>query len=416
MRAEHLPNATGVLFFGRGNGGLQYLAHGADTAVAVQGSTPEALKAQGIGMEQTLVYLDEAHCTGTDLPLPRNAVGIATLSGQTLARDLEQGIMRLRGLGSGQSVVLCASPAAAAAGIGVVSLYLQAQRNQANQLGRDKVQSLRRQVGGAAGRAAVQRMRHQPADQACAHFAAHRPLLVHGTALLPSQRLGATQMVPTAEALRACLARACEQTSAPGERQALLALWPQLAQHTGALPHLTHMATQQGHHVERQTEVEQEIDRLRFVALDSTPKKQAPSIVAVFRAGGRPQALGSPLREVWPDARRSLLDPDLAISDDDRWTHADDMDPGIPRKRPIFLLAYIAPGAPGASAPSFVCISQTEASDFLSFTHWPEAPQLPCSTPAARACGRPVSAPKARSASINACPTSLATAVPWSTP
>ena len=57
-----------------------------------------------------LVYIDESHCRGTDLMLPDNAIGALTL-GMSLQKDtLIQSAMRLRQLGTTQSVVFFAPP------------------------------------------------------------------------------------------------------------------------------------------------------------------------------------------------------------------------------------------------------------------------------------------------------------------
>ncbi|KAI1947456.1 hypothetical protein LOZ57_003184 [Ophidiomyces ophidiicola] len=61
-------------------------------------------------LEGCLVYLDEAHTRGTDLKMPPNAVGALTLGlGQTKDHTV-QAAMRLRQLGTTQSVVFCAPP------------------------------------------------------------------------------------------------------------------------------------------------------------------------------------------------------------------------------------------------------------------------------------------------------------------
>ncbi|ESZ97758.1 hypothetical protein SBOR_1840 [Sclerotinia borealis F-4128] len=59
-------------------------------------------------MDRCVIYLDEAHTRGTDLKLPSDYRAIVTL-GPDLNKDrLAQACMRMRKLGKGQSVVLCA--------------------------------------------------------------------------------------------------------------------------------------------------------------------------------------------------------------------------------------------------------------------------------------------------------------------
>ncbi|RDW74456.1 uncharacterized protein DSM5745_07118 [Aspergillus mulundensis] len=61
-------------------------------------------------LTETLVYLDEAHCRGVDLKFPANATGALTLGlGQTKDHTV-QAAMRLRQLGTTQSVTFIAPP------------------------------------------------------------------------------------------------------------------------------------------------------------------------------------------------------------------------------------------------------------------------------------------------------------------
>jgi len=61
-------------------------------------------------LSEVLVYIDESHCRGTDLMLPDNARGALTL-GMSLQKDaLIQSAMRLRQLGTTQTVVFFAPP------------------------------------------------------------------------------------------------------------------------------------------------------------------------------------------------------------------------------------------------------------------------------------------------------------------
>ncbi|KAK3947939.1 hypothetical protein QBC32DRAFT_382607 [Pseudoneurospora amorphoporcata] len=61
-------------------------------------------------LAECLVYLDEAHTRGTDLKLPQNACGALTLALNQTKDHTVQAAMRLRQLGTTQSVVFCAPP------------------------------------------------------------------------------------------------------------------------------------------------------------------------------------------------------------------------------------------------------------------------------------------------------------------
>lgn len=61
-------------------------------------------------LAECLVYLDEAHTRGTDLKLPQNAYGALTLALNQTKDHTVQAAMRLRQLGTTQSVVFCAPP------------------------------------------------------------------------------------------------------------------------------------------------------------------------------------------------------------------------------------------------------------------------------------------------------------------
>ncbi|KAF2802818.1 uncharacterized protein BDZ99DRAFT_428253 [Mytilinidion resinicola] len=61
-------------------------------------------------LEECLVYLDEAHTRGTDLKLPTDAIGALTLGLNVTKDTLSQAAMRLRQLGTTQSVVFFAPP------------------------------------------------------------------------------------------------------------------------------------------------------------------------------------------------------------------------------------------------------------------------------------------------------------------
>ncbi|KAF2494893.1 hypothetical protein BU16DRAFT_590135 [Lophium mytilinum] len=61
-------------------------------------------------LKECLVYLDEAHTRGTDLKLPTDAIGALTLGLNVSKDSLAQAAMRLRQLGTTQSVVFLAPP------------------------------------------------------------------------------------------------------------------------------------------------------------------------------------------------------------------------------------------------------------------------------------------------------------------
>lgn len=61
-------------------------------------------------LEECLVYLDEAHTRGTDLKLPLHACGALTLALNQTKDHTVQAAMRLRQLGTTQSVIFCAPP------------------------------------------------------------------------------------------------------------------------------------------------------------------------------------------------------------------------------------------------------------------------------------------------------------------
>ncbi|KAF2745985.1 hypothetical protein M011DRAFT_527167 [Sporormia fimetaria CBS 119925] len=72
--------------------------------------TPLSASPYAGSLEECLVYLDESHCRGTDLPLPPNARAALTL-GPHLTKDaLAQAAMRLRLLGKRQSVTFFSPP------------------------------------------------------------------------------------------------------------------------------------------------------------------------------------------------------------------------------------------------------------------------------------------------------------------
>ncbi|OCL13648.1 hypothetical protein AOQ84DRAFT_413466 [Glonium stellatum] len=95
--------AKGAVYFGSDNRAW-FLYRGAEENVPLL-ATPYAEN-----LEECLVYLDEAHTRGIDLKLPQNACGALTLAlGQTKDQTV-QAAMRLRQLGSTQSVVFFAPP------------------------------------------------------------------------------------------------------------------------------------------------------------------------------------------------------------------------------------------------------------------------------------------------------------------
>ncbi|QRW06904.1 kinase-like protein [Ceratobasidium sp. AG-Ba] len=61
-------------------------------------------------MDRCIVYLDDGHTRGTDLKLPQGTRAAVTLGPKVTKDRLLQGCMRMRKLGSGQSVMFCAPP------------------------------------------------------------------------------------------------------------------------------------------------------------------------------------------------------------------------------------------------------------------------------------------------------------------
>ncbi|QRV92775.1 kinase-like protein [Ceratobasidium sp. AG-Ba] len=61
-------------------------------------------------MDKCVVYLDDGHTRGTDLKLPKGTRAAVTLGPKVTKDRLLQGCMRMRKLGSGQSVIFCAPP------------------------------------------------------------------------------------------------------------------------------------------------------------------------------------------------------------------------------------------------------------------------------------------------------------------
>lgn len=89
-----------------------YFDDGDDLCVIDRAGVVEKLRTSSYSdqLDRCLVFLDQAHTRGTDLKLPEDYRAAVTL-GPDLTKDgLAQACMRMRKLGSGQSVVFCISP------------------------------------------------------------------------------------------------------------------------------------------------------------------------------------------------------------------------------------------------------------------------------------------------------------------
>lgn len=94
------PRIEAVLYFGQEAGQehadtLYVWRKGARTAERIGGTTAEALKAKGLNPKKYVIYYDERHTTGTDLPQLIDAKNLLTFDNM-LMRTLTQSIMRLR--------------------------------------------------------------------------------------------------------------------------------------------------------------------------------------------------------------------------------------------------------------------------------------------------------------------------------
>ncbi|KAH7121598.1 hypothetical protein EDB81DRAFT_605619, partial [Dactylonectria macrodidyma] len=95
--------AQGAVYFDR-EGRVMVIARFQKSAISLSASS------FADSMDQCVVYIDEAHTRGTDLKLPLHAKGVVTLGmGQTKDQTV-QAAMRLRQLGSTQSVAFIAPP------------------------------------------------------------------------------------------------------------------------------------------------------------------------------------------------------------------------------------------------------------------------------------------------------------------
>ncbi|KAE8402926.1 hypothetical protein BDV37DRAFT_294915 [Aspergillus pseudonomiae] len=94
--------AQAAVYFGQDN--QPWVHHRTGRAVPLL-STPFAEN-----MENCVVYIDEAHTRGTDLKLPRDARGALTLSLNQTKDHTVQAAMRLRQLGTTQSVIFISPP------------------------------------------------------------------------------------------------------------------------------------------------------------------------------------------------------------------------------------------------------------------------------------------------------------------
>ncbi|MCB1149341.1 MAG: hypothetical protein KDK48_04180, partial [Chlamydiia bacterium] len=57
-----------------------------------------------VTLDQCITFLDQSHCTGSDVPQKSDAVAFVTIGPNMLMRDLLQAVWRLRGLAAGQRV------------------------------------------------------------------------------------------------------------------------------------------------------------------------------------------------------------------------------------------------------------------------------------------------------------------------
>ncbi|PWY88271.1 hypothetical protein BO70DRAFT_419943 [Aspergillus heteromorphus CBS 117.55] len=94
--------AQAAVYFGADNKAWVQYQNGLNTPLL---ATPFA-----DDMSECLIYLDEAHTRGTDLKLPANAVGALTLGLNQTKDHTVQAAMRLRQLGTTQSIVFISPP------------------------------------------------------------------------------------------------------------------------------------------------------------------------------------------------------------------------------------------------------------------------------------------------------------------
>ena len=80
--------------------------------IVIGSSDPEVINARtGSTPAQRFTYFDQHHTTGTDILQMPNALAYATIDSHTLARDFWQGVMRMRGLNSTQTIEVLLPPA-----------------------------------------------------------------------------------------------------------------------------------------------------------------------------------------------------------------------------------------------------------------------------------------------------------------
>ncbi len=79
--------------------------------IVIGSSDPEVINAKtGSTPAQRFTYFDQHHTTGTDILQMPNALAYATIDSHTLARDFWQGVMRMRGLNSTQTIEVLLPP------------------------------------------------------------------------------------------------------------------------------------------------------------------------------------------------------------------------------------------------------------------------------------------------------------------
>ncbi|CAE8720349.1 unnamed protein product, partial [Polarella glacialis] len=71
---------------------------------------PTPLKESGIPPDRRFCFYDQVHCTGIDVKHRSDARAAITLSASLTYRDLAQGAWRMRGIGKGQTILLCCTP------------------------------------------------------------------------------------------------------------------------------------------------------------------------------------------------------------------------------------------------------------------------------------------------------------------
>lgn len=132
------PALEAVLFFGADEGQTQQNTlyvwrKGAEKPERIGGSTLENLKAKGLDPSKYVVFIDEVHGTGTDIPQAVDALNIVTFD-DMITRKATQNIMRLRKFLSEQDVDFVMSKETRASlhnqGKTVQDLFLNAAKKQ----------------------------------------------------------------------------------------------------------------------------------------------------------------------------------------------------------------------------------------------------------------------------------------------